>query len=207
MRTFNDRLIPRDRQMPVRRSILIGITILGARHYLGVAALAADSRNINDEFLQQAMAITGLSVLASRWALPRLTVPKLKRFADLEVAEQETAWSVLKSLKGDRSSEEKTEIPADAELEDYLVPLGRTVLTNLRHTDDGTNSARDYFLLEVNIHQQLLRLHEDYLKLAPAARWLAPVKLMDVATREHLGLLNEIKADTDSGKGAARPGR
>jgi hypothetical protein len=45
------------------------------------------------------------------------------------------------------------------------------------------------------------------LKLAPAARWLAPVKLMDVATREHLGLLNEIKTDTDSGKGAARPGR
>jgi hypothetical protein len=207
MRAFQYRFISEDRQMSVRRSILMGITIVGARYYVGAAAWAADPQNINKEFLQQAMAITGLSLLASRLAVPRLTVPKLKRFAALEVAEQDTGWSVLNSLKVDRSPQDKMESPSEAELEAHLVPLGRTILMNLRHTEDGTNLAREYFLLEVNIHQQLLRLQEDYLKLAPSASWLAPVKLMDVAVREHLGLLNEIKTDTDSGKGAAPPGR
>jgi putative membrane protein len=192
--------------MPVRRAVSIGLAMIGSGHL--AAALAADQRNIDDEFIRQTTAIGALSLLASRLAAPQLAVPKLKRFANFEVAEQETVWWVLNSLNGPSPSREaKAEAPSDAELEDHLVPLGRTILTNLRTMEAGTQFARDYFLLQVNVHQQLLRTQEDYLKLAPTPRWLGVVKLMDATTREHIGLLNEIKADTDSGKGAAQLGR
>jgi putative membrane protein len=181
--------------------------MIGSWHHLVGVALAADSRSIDDEFLQQAMAIAGLSLLASRLSAPQLTVPKLKRFANLEVSEQETVWSVLKSLKGTRTPEDRVETPTDSELEEHLVPLGGNVLTKIRKMEADANLAREYFLLQVDIHQQLLRLQEDYLRLAPNSHWVGPVKLMDAETREHIGLLNEIKTDTDSGKGTPRPGR
>jgi putative membrane protein len=197
---------PRTHPMVMRRSVLIGLTMIGS-WLPAESVFAAEPQNIDKDFFQQSTAIGALSLLASRLALTQLTVPKLKRFADLEVAEQETVWSVVMSLTGSGSPADKTEIPTNEGLEGHLVPLGRSILMNIRQTQDGTNLARDYFLLEVNVHQQLLRLQEDYLGLAPAPRWLAVAKLMDNTTREHLALLNEIKTDTDSGKGTARPGR
>jgi putative membrane protein len=192
--------------MPERRAVSIALAMIGSGHF--TVALAADQRSVDDEFIQQTTAIGALSLLASRLAAPQLTVPKLKRFANFEVADQETLWWVLDSLIGaDPAREAKGDSPSESELEDHLVPLGRTILKNLRNMEAGTMFARDYFLLQVNVHQQLLRVQEDYLKLAPNPRWLGVVKLMDAATREHIGLLNEIKADTDSGKGTAQPGR
>jgi putative membrane protein len=192
--------------MIMRRSALIGLTTIGS-WLRGESVFAAKPQNIDDDFFQQSTAIGALSLLASRLALPQLTVPKLKRFADLEVAEQETVLSVVRSLKEPGSPADSIEVPTNAELDGHLVPLGRSILMNMRQAQDATNLAREYFLLEVDIHQQLLRLQEDYLAFAPAPRWVAVVKLMDATTREHLALLNEIKTDTDSGKGTARPGR
>jgi hypothetical protein len=116
-------------------------------------------------------------------------------------------WPILKSLAGSDLIAHGAGTPPDADLERHLVPLARNVLDNLRRTEGGTAFARQYFLLQVNAHQQLLRLQEDYLMLGTNAHYIPVIKLMDAMVREHLQLLDDIKADTDYGKGTAPPGR
>jgi hypothetical protein len=80
------------------------------------------------------------------------------------------------------------------------------MLQNLRNAD-GTGFARQYFLLEVNVHQQLLRLQEDYLRLGTKMHYRSISKLVNVLVREHLIFLDDIKNDIDAGKGTVAPGR
>ena len=77
----------------------------------------------------------------------------------------------------------------------------------MRAAAPGADFTRAYFLLENNVHQQLLRLDETFLKSAGKSRFVSIVKLADAVTREHLALLVEIKTDVDSGKGTPPPGK
>jgi predicted outer membrane protein len=192
--------------MFTRRYILVGLaaSTSGLARPLTGAAQAV-SPDIDQDFVRQAMAIGALTLRASRIGLAELKVPKLKVFANFEVAEQETFWPILRSLADPDFT--RSAAPPDTELERHLVPLARDILDNLRRTDGGTAFARQYFLTQVNAHQQLLRLQEDYLRLGTNAHYILVVKLMDSMVREHLQLLDDIKADTDYGKGTAPPGR
>ena len=169
------------------------------------AAPAVALQGVDKDYVQQAQAIVALSLLASRHAAAQLHVPKLQAFAALEIAEVESMWPVLQSIA--TSAADSAPTPSEADLEKQLVPLGQTLLGKLRGTPAGIDLAREYFLLEVNVHQQLLRLQEDYLKIGTNPHFLPIVKIIDMTIREHIALLGEIKTDTDSGKGTPRPGR
>ncbi len=71
----------------------------------------------------------------------------------------------------------------------------------------GAEFTRNYFLLQADLHAQLLKLDEDYLKQGKDAALTNLVMLSDAIVREHVALLTEIKADVDEGKGASRAGR
>jgi putative membrane protein len=191
-----------------RRYVLVGLAATAGGSALPLTSAAQDvSPDINRDFVRQAMAIGALTLRASRIALPELKVPKLKAFANFEVAEQEILWPILRSLAGSDLFTHGADPPTDTELERHLVPLARNILDNLRRTEGGTALARQFFLLQVNAHQQLLRLQEDYLRLGTNVHYIPVIKLMDSMVREHLQLLDDIKADTDYGKGTAPPGR
>jgi len=188
-----------------RRFVLVGLAASASWSLTSSAQDAAPDLEV--DLVRQLMAIRALTLLASRIALPELKIPKLLAFANFEVAEQEASWSILPSLGGSDTLTDTADAPTDSELEHRLVPLARNILDVLRRTEGGTAFARLYFLLQVNAHQQLLRVQEDYLRLGTNAHYIPVVKLMDLQVREHLQLLDDIKADTDSGKGTASPGR
>jgi predicted outer membrane protein len=188
-----------------RRFVLVGLAASASWSLTSSAQNAAPDLEV--DLVRQLMAIGALTLLASRIALPELKIPKLLAFANFEVAEQEASWSILPTLAGSDTVTDTADAPTDSELEHRLVPLGRNILDVLRRTEGGTAFARQYFLLQVNAHQQLLRVQEDYLRLGTNAHYIPVVKLMDLKVREHLQLLDDIKADTDYGKGTAPPGR
>jgi predicted outer membrane protein len=156
------------------------------------------------EHFRQSLAIGAATLLASRMAVQRLSLPKLKRFAELETAEQEALADVLGALADRDASQGSGVGPED--LERRLAPDGRKAVDQVRAAD-GTALARAYFLLQLTAHQQLLNAHESYLKNRTDPAAIRATKLADALVREHLQLLMEIKSDIDSGKGATRRGR
>lgn len=158
------------------------------------------------DFIRQMIAIGSLSLSVSRLAEQRISVPKLKQFAQFEIAWQQQLAEVMKSLQASRPVNEANP-PSDQELEQNLVPLGRQTLDNMRAIEPGIDFSRAYFLLQNDAQQQLLRLQEGYLKVGKNPAYVGMAKIADQMTREHLQLLAEIKADMTSGKGAAPVGR
>lgn len=198
-----------------RRSVLTGSAALAISPVFAQQTVAQTNPSPNDprgdsielRLVQQTLAIGAVTLLTSKIAVREISVPKLKAFAILEVAEQETLWGVLKSLQDPDATRGEPAAPADAELEAHLVPLGRQRVQSIRTAEGGTGLAHDYFLLQVDAHQQLLRLQEEYLKVGRDSHYLMVVKLVDSLAREHLQLLGDFKTDVDAGKGAAPPGR
>jgi putative membrane protein len=189
--------------MPGRRSILVGLAMAA---FVPNTDAQENASEIEGDFVRQTRAISALSLLASREGVSKLHIPKLKAFANLEAFEQETTWAVLRSLKEARATGDLSTTPSNLELEQHLVPLAQQMLQSLRETD-GTGFARQYFLLEVNVHQQLLRLQEDYFRLGTNMHYRSTCMLAKVIVREHLLFLDEIKNDIDAGKGTVAPGR
>jgi putative membrane protein len=188
--------------MLARRSLLVG---LGTIIFLPPAVAQENASAIDSDLVRQTRAISALSLLASREGIARLTIPRIKAFANSETVEQETTWAVLRSLP-DGSPEDNSASPSNSELEQHLVPLAQQLLQNLRKTD-GTGFAREYFLLEVNVHQELLRIQEDYLRVGTNKHYLSISRLLDVLVREHLIYLDDIKNNVDAGKGTGAPVR
>jgi predicted outer membrane protein len=148
----------KDIKMRGRSSILAAIL---AGLVIGAFALTTEAQEnaseVEGDLVRQTRAISALSLLASREGISELHVPKLKDFANSEVVEQETTWAVFRSPTDARATGDTGTPPSNSELEQHLVPLAQQLLQNLRNTD-GTGFARQYFLLELNVHQQLLRL-------------------------------------------------
>jgi len=192
-----------------RRLVLTGVatyTATGAVAQIEPAAHdSALPSDIESDYFRQVMAIGGLTLLVSRMAQERVKVPKLKKFAELEVAEQETLGEVLKALQNPGTV--NAGWPSEAEIEDRLVPVGRQLLQKIRAGESDIDFAREFFLLQLTGHQQLLRAHEDYLKVGKNPASIRVAKLADQMTREHLHLLADIKSDVDSGRGSAPAGR
>jgi putative membrane protein len=171
------------------------------------AAAAGNDPVTEAVFVAEAISLTSLSLLTSQLAEQRNDVPKLKRFADLEVAEQSNFIPVLLQFRDRaRSDHSSTSIPAD-QLEGNLNSRARRTFVDMRGMTAGSNFSRTYFLLQSNIHQQLLNLEERYLKSGTELGLINIVKLSDVLMREHLALLLEIKTDMTNGVGAVPPGK
>jgi putative membrane protein len=187
-------------KMLIRLMILTGLAVAIITPSFAVGQPAAAAPNtIEADQLQQSMAIGALTLLVSRIAADRINVPRIKEFALLEVAEQQTLFDVMKSLRGTAQATGSVSPTSDAELEEHLVPRGREILQKMRGADADTNFVRDYFLLQVDAHQQLLRIHEDYLKLGKHPAVVNVAKLADEMIREHLLLLGDIKAELGAG--------
>jgi putative membrane protein len=191
----------KDNKMLGRRSLLVGLATV----VFLPAAEAQEASAIDNDLVRQTRAISALSLLASREGIARLNIPRIKAFANSETVEQETTWAVLRFL-ADGTSENNSAPPSNSELEQYLVPLAQQMLQTLRKTD-GTGFAREYFLLEVNVHQQLLRIQEDYLRVGTNKNYISICRLLDVLVREHLIYLDDIKNNVDAGKGTGAPVR
>jgi len=95
------------------------------------AAGGPKANTIEDDQLQQSMAIGALTLLVSRIAAEKINVPRIKEFALLEVAEQETLFDVMKSLQSPARSSGSVIPTSDAELEEHLVPRGREILQKI----------------------------------------------------------------------------
>jgi putative membrane protein len=158
--------------------------------------IAAGEFSSDHLYVRQSLAASSLSLAVSRIAAERARLDKLKEFAWLEAAEQETLADVLKSLTAQNAGliERTVRRPGNAEVEQNLDLRGREVLEKIRAEPAGAGFDRAYLGVLANGHLELLRIQETYLDAGRTTRGdiVNVAKLARGLIKEHLQLLSDI---------------
>jgi putative membrane protein len=144
--------------------------------------------------------VGGMSLEASRIALKKAQNPKVKEFAQLEVAEQETIADVLKSMR-DQSTPASGQVkaPSAEVVQTNLDAKGKQMMEKLQKAEAGAGFDKEYIQGQIQGHQELLQIQESYLKSGKDRENLNVTKLMRGQIKEHLTLLQDIEKQLGRG--------
>jgi predicted outer membrane protein len=181
--------------MMKRRVVLGGLAAAVAVPMMARTAAAREAAESSGEkhWIENTMPIGALSLAVSRVALQKAQFPKLKEFARFEVAEQETIADVLNSLEHEGPVSGTIKAPSDAELQKVMDPSAQQKVEKMKSTQEGATFDREYLDAQVDGHEKLLQIQEDYLKSGRNADGINVAKLARGQIKEHLQLLADIK--------------
>ncbi|PDT41151.1 MULTISPECIES: DUF4142 domain-containing protein [Sinorhizobium] len=141
---------------------------------------------------RSAMRVGALSLAASRTAENTTSDALLKQFAKWEIAEQEAASNVLRSMEPYGGTSDGSGPPADAQLETMLDAEGRTALEKLRSLQ-GPAFDKAYVLLQSDGHKKLLAIHEEYVRSGRDRERRNVARLTRLLIEEHLEHLEMLR--------------
>lgn len=150
------------------------------------AALAQATRGRDDELQHAAVTLSygAASLEMSRLALDKTQRPAVRRFAEAEIAEQETLAEVLTLLTEARNTIAPQTQPKMQQ---------RLDLDRMRDLSRGFDQA--YVHHQIDGHRELLTLQERYLAKAQEPVFKAVALLARGHIREHLATLEVLKQD------------
>ena len=139
-----------------------------------------------------------LSLETSKIAQQSASNPKVKQFANFEVAEQETIGDIIKSMTTDKSGAAKYPAPrGEARSGNAAAP--QTSPTNETAAAikslqalKGEQFDTEYVKAQVAGHQRLLTIQEEYISKGKDPETLAVAKLARGMIKEHLMLLGDL---------------
>lgn len=139
--------------------------------------------------------VGSLSLLQSRLAVQKASDAKVKMFAEFEVAEQETVGDILKSMKEDAPDEAEGALqpPTDDEAMAMVDAAGKAKLEELEALS-GADFDKAYVTANLEGHQKLLVIQEDYLKVGTVREHLSVAKLARGMVKEHISHLEELQS-------------
>lgn len=145
------------------------------------------------EHMKRTMAVGSLSLATSRIAIKKAKSAAVKQFAGFEVAEQDTIADILKGkmMPGAKPSGE-IKPPTDAEVAGNLDAKAKATVEKMHAMAAGTEFDRDYVKAQIEGHEELLKIQQDYLKVADNADETNIAKLAMGMIKEHLTLLHEL---------------
>jgi putative membrane protein len=151
------------------------------------------------QYIQETITTGSLALLTSRIAQQKARSEKLKEFSQFEVAEQETIGDVLTSLQDPGLVSGKVNPPQEAEAEQHLDRTGHELLQKIRGEQAGSSFDRQYLQAQIDGHEKLLRIQENYLGSGRNVEALNIAKLARGMIKEHLQLLTDIRMEMASG--------
>jgi putative membrane protein len=138
--------------------------------------------------------VGSLSLLISREAVRRVQGPKVLEFAKFEVAEQETVADILMSMTMPPDQVSGQVVPlTEQQAMGNLTPEGRGIVMKLRGLQ-GPEFERQFIMAEVQGHQRLLSIQQDYLDSGHMRGAINVAKLAKGMIKEHLQLLSDIQS-------------
>jgi predicted outer membrane protein len=161
------------------------------------AQAGAQQSQADRQHIQQVLAASTVSLQQSNFAHAKAQNPRVKQFAEFEIAEQNNLQDVLHSFADPASTASTTrgaqqaastapELPADA----------AAAMERMSRAQGGPAFDRDYVAMQIEGHRKLLDLHERYLKTSPGNREAASIaKLARSQIREHLALLENLRKE------------
>lgn len=178
---------PQDTQTPARQG-----QANSAPAAMGEAQSQADR-----QYIQQALALSTVSLQQSNFALTKAQNPRVKQFAEFEVGEQNLLTEIMHSFADPNATASTTRgAQAAASIAPELAPKDAQAMERLSKAQGGAAFDRDYVALQIQGHQELLKLQEDYLKQGSGNRETTNVaRLARGQIQEHLAKLQEIQKE------------
>jgi putative membrane protein len=162
-----------------RRTILLA-------SLLPAGAFAQETRGRDDELQHVAatLAYGAASLDASRLAIKKTTRPSVRRFAEFEIAEQDTLAALLNEVGAARNSIPPQREPKIEEKAD---------LKRMEGLSQGFDQA--YVGAQVKGHRELLELQERYLQRGQEPVFKAIATLTRGHIKEHLTVLEALQSE------------
>lgn len=161
------------------------------------AQMGQQQSQADGQYVQQVLAAGTISLQTSNFALSKAQHPRVKQFADFEVAEQNTLSEVMHSM-ADPAATSSTSTGAQqaASTAPELPQSDAAAMERMSKAQAGAAFDKDYVTLQLKGHQDLLAIQERYLKSNGGNRELANVaKLASGQIREHIALLQDIQKE------------
>lgn len=145
---------------------------------------------------EQTGMVGSLSLLQSRLAATMASDEKVKMFAMWEVAEQETIGDILKSMKmGMDEAQGALMPPTDEEAMAMAMvdAAGEAKLEEMKALS-GADFDKAYVTANLEGHQKLLAIQEEYLTVGTNREHLSVAKLARGMIQEHIAHLEELQS-------------
>jgi putative membrane protein len=147
------------------------------------------------DHMQRTMKTGSLALATSQVAMQKAQNPRLKQFAQFEVAEQQTVAEVLKSMQNEQGTVGAPARPAAQEAQPQLGDRGRAMPEKLNQTNAGADFDREYLQGQIQGHRELLDAQEDYIRAGRHREHVNVAKLARGQIKEHLAILDLIQGE------------
>ncbi len=159
------------------------------------AALGQEQSQADRQYIQQALALGTVSLQQSNFALTKAQNPRVKQFAEFEIGEQNLLTEIMHSFADPNATASTTRgAQAAASTAPELPPKDAQAMERLSKAQAGPAFDRDYVALQIQGHQELLKLQETYLQQGSGNRETTNLaKLARNQIQEHLAMLQDVQ--------------
>jgi predicted outer membrane protein len=161
------------------------------------AAMGQQQSQAERQYIQQALALGTVSLQQSNFALSKAQNPRVKQFAEFEIGEQNLLADIMHSFADPNATASTTQgAQASASTAPELPQKDSQAMERLSKAQGGAAFDKDYVALQIQGHQDLLKLQETYLQQGSGNRETTNVaKLARNQIQEHLTMLQDIQKD------------
>jgi predicted outer membrane protein len=159
--------------------------------------------------IQDTMALGTVTLQAATFARTKAQHPRVQRFAALEEAEQNTLFEVFRSLADPAATASTNQQAVEATAQNapqtrgqaaatapVVAPSGADLMERMSRAQPGPEFDRDFVRLQLDRHNELLRVQETYLASNPQNRAQRAIAMMArTQIREHIAELEGIQKE------------
>jgi predicted outer membrane protein len=147
--------------------------------------------------VQQALALSTVSLQQSNFALSKAQNPRLKQFADFEIGEQNLMTDIMHSFADPAATASTTAgAQQSASTAPELPQKDAAAMERMSRAQPGPAFDKEYVAMQIQGHQELLVLQENFLKNASSNREMTNVaRLARGQIQEHLAMLQNIQKE------------
>jgi predicted outer membrane protein len=159
--------------------------------------MGAQQSKADMDYVRETMAAGTVSLQQSNFALSKAQHPRVKQFAQFEVAEQTTLSDILRSFAEPSSTASTTSGARQAASTAPELPAADAAeMEKFSKASPGAGFDRDYVAAQIKGHQNLLAIQERYLKTSSGNREAMNVaKLASGQIKEHIALLQDMQKE------------
>jgi len=177
---------PQDTQTPMRQG-----------QASAPAAMGQQQSEADRQYIQQMLALSTVSLQQSNFAHSKAQNARVKQFADFEIAEQNLLTDIMRSFADPNATASTTQgAQAAAATAPELPQKDAQAMERLSKAQAGAAFDKDYVTLQIQGHQDLLKVQENYLKQGSGNRETTNVaRLASGQIKEHLALLQDMQKE------------
>lgn len=170
-----------------RRHLLAGLVVMAAspafaQQSTGVGASDEQMGQAEQRHAAETLAAGAVALEMSRIAMEKAQDEWVKKFAQYEVAEQDTMAEVLTSLGAQ-----------PAKMTDQQNRMMQGMIKRLKGAQAGPRFDREYIEAQIEGHQELLKIQENYLASGKVRSHVNVTKLARGQIKEHLDMVQTIR--------------